>query len=600
MSDIPIWEQRYRHPSLTLPVWSRSAPDRAVFETNESGIWQVHALDVTTGTTRRVSDHPVGVTIGYPGRDGAEVIFWQEDTGDETGRWLAQPWEGGGDERFLEGLPPGWNEGMAQGPGVVAAAISDATGFGVYVALDGGRPLQIAHSSEWLALWGSTGVPGPDLTALSADGTLLAVQHAEHGLLTHPSVRVVDPRTRAVVGERGDGTSAVSCGAWSPIPGDQRLCVMVEPADRITTVTWDPTTDTWTDLAHGLEGDVLGLDWWPDGSAVLLQQLLDGRHRLFRFDLASGRVTPIPTPPGAIDDARVRPDGRVWFTHGDGVRSRRVLDDTGAEIVSVGQAPPGRPFHDWRYRNDRGETVHGWIVEPEGPGPHPVMLFVHGGPHWLYEDRYMPEVQAYADLGFLVAMPNYRGSTGYGRAWRDALTGEVGFADVDDVTAGLRAVLERPDADPTRTVVAGWSWGGYVTLMQLGRNPGLWTAGVAGVPVGDYVMAYADEAPSLQAMDRTIMGGTPEEVPDRYERGNPITYVDAVTAPVMFVIGEHDSRCPPAQAFAYVDRLASRGAPHEVYAFSTGHGSHVVDEEVRQQRAIIDFLRANVPGLAPI
>src|SRR5262245_34635386 len=107
MTDMPVWERRYRAPKLTLPPWSRIAPDRAVYETNESGIWQVHALDVATGETRQVSDHPVGVMTGYASRDGAEVVFWQEDTGDETGRWLAQPWEGGGAEPFLDGIPTG-------------------------------------------------------------------------------------------------------------------------------------------------------------------------------------------------------------------------------------------------------------------------------------------------------------------------------------------------------------------------------------------------------------------------------------------------------------------------------------------------------------
>ena len=601
MTDMPVWERRYRAPKLTLPLWSRVAPDRAVYETNESGIWQVHALDVITGETRQVSDHPVGVTVGYASRDGAEVVFWQEDTGDETGRWLAQPWEGGGAEPFLDGVPTGWNEGMAQGPGVIAAGISDRDGFAVYASTDGGPVRELTRSDQWLTIWGAYGVPGPDVAALSADGTLLATQHAEHGDLTHPSLRVIDPRTGAVVGERGDGSSAVIAAAWSPVAGDQRLMVGVEPADRITSAIWDLATGDWTELAHGLSGDVMALDWWPDSGSLLLQHLLDGRHELWRYDLTTGTTTRVRTPPGTIDDARIRPDGSVWFTHVDGERIVRVLDDRGTEVLTTaGDAPPGRPFLDWRYENDRGEEVHGWIVEPEGEGPYPVMLFVHGGPHWLYEDRYMPEVQSYADLGFLVAMPNYRGSTGYGRAWRDALTGDVGFTDVDDVTAGLRDVLRRPDADPARTVVAGWSWGGYITLMQLGRYPDLWTAGVAGVPVADYVMAYRDEAPSLQAMDRALFGGSPEEQPERYDRGNPITYVDDVRAPVLFVVGDHDSRCPPAQAYAYVDRLAAREAPHQLYRFETGHGSHVTDEDVRQQRVIIDFLRANVPGLKEI
>ena len=70
-------------------------------------------------------------------------------------------------------------------------------------------------------------------------------------------------------------------------------------------------------------------------------------------------------------------------------------------------------------------------------------------------------------------------------------------------------------------MIAGWSWGGYITLMQLGRNPDLWTVGMAGVPVGDYEMAYREEAPSLQAMDRALFGGQPEEKPDLYRRAEP-------------------------------------------------------------------------------
>lgn len=601
MTDMPVWERRYRAPKLSLPRWSREAPDRVVYESNASGTWQVHALDLATGVSSQISDHPVGVMEGYASLDGAEVVFWQEDTGDETGRWLARAWEGGGAEPFLEGLPVGWNEGFSQAPGMVAAGISDRDGFGVYVAADGTPPVRISHSSAWTALGGVYEGAGTDVSGLSTDGVLLALQHAEHGDLTHPALRIVEARSGKVLAERGDGTYGVIACGWSPRAGDQRLAVAAEPVDRTTPSLWNLADGTWADLATGLPGDVAPLDWWPDGSALLLRHLHLGRHELYRFDLETGVATRLETPPGAIDGARVRPDGSVWFLHTSGEGRARVLDDRGAVIMEApGEAPPGRPFRDWTFENDHGQTVHGWIVEPEGEGPHPVMVFVHGGPHWLYEDRYMPEVQAYVDAGFLVGMPNYRGSTGYGRAWRDALTGDPGFTDVDDVTAGLHDLLRRPDVDPTRTVVAGWSWGGYITLMELGRNPDLWSAGMAGVPMGDYVMAFEEEAPALQEMDRALFGGTPEDKPELYRRASPITYVDDVRAPVMFVIGENDSRCPLGQALAYVDRLKARDHDHDVYLFGTGHGSHVIDEDVRQQREILRFLHAKVPGLREI
>ena len=599
--DLPLWEQRFRAPRLSMPRWSREVPDRTVYETNVSGVWQVHTFDAASGATRQVSNHPVGVLTGYPTLDGSGVVFWQEDTGDETGRWLLQPWEGGGDEPFLDGVPVGWDEGMAQAPGLVAAGLSDRNGFAVYVSEHGGPAREIARSSEWLGLAGmASETGGVELAAFSTDGTLLAVQHAEHGDITHPSVRIVDPRTGAVVGERGDGSSAVLATAWSPVPGDQRVAISHEPADRLAAGLWDLAAGTWTDLDPGLPGDVEVVDWWPDASALLLLHSFEARSEMYRFDPTTRAAVRVDTPPGTVEEARVRPDGSVWFRHTDGEQRSRVLDDRGAEPLAVATAPAGRPFLEWRYPNEHGQTVQGWIVEPDGPGPHPVMLYVHGGPHWLYEDRYMPEVQAYVDAGFLVAMPNYRGSTGYGRAWRDALTGDAGFTDVDDVTAGLQDVLARTDVDASRTVIAGWSWGGYITLMQLGRNPDLWTVGMAGVPVGDYEMAYEEEAPSLQAMDRALFGGAPEEKPDLYRRANPVTYAEAVQAPVLFVIGDNDSRCPLGQALSYVDRLEARGAPHEVYRYTTGHGSNDTDEDVRQQRVILDFLSRHVPGLKEI
>jgi dipeptidyl aminopeptidase/acylaminoacyl peptidase len=583
---------------MTLPDWSRDAPDRTVFASNESGIWQVHCWDVASGIRRQVSEHPVGVTEGHASPDGAQVVFWQEDSGDETGRWMGQAFGGGRSEPLLEGVPDGWHDGFSHVAGVAAAGISNRDGFAIYVSVDGDPAKEVARSTEWMGVAEGT-LTTRDRVGLSADGTLLAIQHAEHGDLTHLSLRVVDPRTGAVVAERGDGSQAVSATAWSPVIGDRRLAVVYEPDDRLRPAIWDLSTLEWIDLSLGLPGDLMAIDWWPDGETLLLRHALEGRHELYRAGVHGTGLTRILTAPGTVEDARVRPDGTVWYLQTDGMRRARVLDDIGGEptVMPGVAAPEGRGWTSWHFRNDHGQAVHGFTIEPGGEPPWPVIVFVHGGPHWLYEERYFPEALSYADAGFLVAMPNYRGSTGYGRAWRDALTGDAGFADVDDVTAGLRDLVDRGLADPSRAVVGGWSWGGYITLMEVGRNPDLWRAGVAGIPVGDYVRAYEEEAPTLQALDRGLMGGTPDEVPERYRRSSPITYVDRVQAPVLFLIGQNDSRCPAGQALSYVDALAARGVAHQTYLFSTGHGSFVTDEDVRQQRVILEFLHANVPGL---
>lgn len=116
---------------------------------------------------------------------------------------------------------------------------------------------------------------------------------------------------------------------------------------------------------------------------------------------------------------------------------------------------------------------------------------------------------------------NYRGSTGYGRDWTDALKHRVGLIELEDIAAVREWAVTSGLADPDRLILTGGSWGGYLTLLGLGTQPEAWAMGIAAVPVADYVAAYDDEMEALKAMDRTLLGGTPEEVPDRFKASSP-------------------------------------------------------------------------------
>jgi dipeptidyl aminopeptidase/acylaminoacyl peptidase len=597
----PVWERRFRAPLVSFPDWSLHSPGRLVYASNESGIWQAYAWDQPTGARRRVTDDPVGVAEGTPTLDGEGVLWFHDETGDESGRWLVQPFPGGATRPFLEGVPDGWNDGLAQGPGVVAAAISDRGGFAVYAAIDGAPAKELYRSTESVSLGGADRGGWFGRAALSSDGSLLCLEHAEHGDLIHPALRVVDPRTGATVGELLDEGMALTSACWSPVPGDLRLAVTHERDGEERPAIWDLATGRRTDLSFDVSGRVVPHDWWPDGSALLLTHLQEGRHRLLRYEPADDRLTLIETPAGTITRAMVRPDGRIWYLHAQGHRQPMVLDDEGAEVLRAEgeRAPEGRPYVSWDFSNPHGQRVHGFHVTPDpataGPAPHPVVMFVHGGPTSLDMDRWQPEVQAYVDAGFAVGLVNYRGSVGYGREWRDALIGDVGGPELEDVNAGLADLVTRGIADPSRAVIAGWSWGGYVTLLELAKHPELWVCGIAGVPVADYEASYQDSSPLLQAYDRALLGGTPADVPELMRDRSPIHFVDRVRAPVLIIAGEHDSRCPIRQVMNYVERLKAIGLPHDVYLFSTGHGTFDVEERVRQQRRILEFLEQHVP-----
>jgi acetyl esterase/lipase len=596
MAATAVWEQRFRVPFLFLPEWSPAAPDRCVYASNEAGIWQLFAWNASTGERRQVTRSAVGVVDGAPTYDGDGVVWFDDETGDESGRWLVQPFEGGESTPFLDGLPHGWGEGLAQAPGIVAAALSTREGFAVYVSIDGEPARELHRSKEMLEIGG--GGRGFNRSGLSACGALLCIGHSEHGDLIHPAVRVVDPRSGATVGELLDPGASLNAKCWSPVAGDHRLALEHEREGERRPAVWNLDTGERDDLHFDVVGEITVEDWLPDGSGLLLKHLVEGRHRLLRYDLSSGATSDVAGEPGMIWSARVRPDGTVWFAHEQGHRPRRALDERGAELVPLAAAtPPSRPYESWRFRNEHGDDVHGFVVTPDDSGgPFPVLMFVHGGPTSLDMDRWQPDVQAFVDAGFVVGLVNYRGSTGYGAEWRDALIGDIGGPELEDVNAGLRDLVSRGVADPARAVVGGYSWGGYVTLMEVGKHPELWLCGIAGVPVGDYVTAFDDESPLLQAYDRALLGGEPKDVPELMRDRSPINFVDDVRAPVFFTIGRNDSRCPYQQAMNYIDRLAARGHPHEVYVFPTGHSAFDIDERVRQVGRMLEFLDRYVPG----
>jgi dipeptidyl aminopeptidase/acylaminoacyl peptidase len=432
----PEWEQRFRVPTILFPAWSRHAPDRLVYASTESGRSQLHSWDRKSGTRTQITHEAVGVLGGHVTADGGRIVWLSDMSGDESGRWVAAPFEGGPAEP-LEAFPPGWDEGLALGRERAIAAISDDDGFAVWVSEhdNGGKasPARLLHRHpDSVRLAGGSGIAAGSVeqAGLSADETLACLEHSEQGDLIHQSLRVIDARSGAVVGELHDEGLELAAFAWSPIPGDARIAISHEREGERRPAIWDPRSGDLRELPLGLDGLVEPADWWPDGSALLLVQLVDGRHRLHRFELATGTLAPIPTEPGSITGARVRPDGSVWYRVQDGTRPARVLQvGTPEPLLEPGgpPAPSGRPFEDWTFVNADGQSVHGFVVRPDARPPYPTVMLVHGGPTWLDLDRWAPDVQAYADAGFLVAMVNYRGSIGYGQAWRDALIGNIGF-----------------------------------------------------------------------------------------------------------------------------------------------------------------------------
>ena len=590
-SHTPRWEARFRAANLTLPEWARDAPSRCLYTSNASGVWEVYVWDRDTGEHRRVTNRPNGTTDATLDPAGGYVWWFADTDGDEFGVWRRQPFAGDHTDAAdaVPGLGPAYPAGLELGRDVVVLGRSggeDGGGSTIHAIADGTPTLLYAHEQD------------AGVGALSADETLVAISHSEHGDSLHPDLRVLRRADGSAVADLADGPGrGVHAVDFSPVPGDNRLLVNHERRGRPELLLWDPVGGVETELDIPLPGDLSG-DWFPDGTALLVAAEHQARTMLHRLDLETRELSPVDTPPGMIDGATARPDGTVEYRWSSASTPPQVRTTGATEplLVPPGPvAPPSVEVND-SWVDGPGGRIHVlWATPPEtGGAPHATIFYIHGGPHWLDADVFMASRAAWLDAGYAVVHVNYRGSTGYGTAWRDAINGRPGLTELEDIAAVHDWAIGQGIADPARTVLAGRSWGGYLTLLGLGIQPERWAAGVAGVPVADYLAAYEDEMEPLQALDRVLFGGSPEEKPEAYRASSPITYAEQVRAPVLVTAGRNDPRCPIRQIDNYLDRLRELGKDAEEYRYDAGHGSMVIDEVVREMAAELDFVRRHV------
>ncbi|MBD0693368.1 S9 family peptidase [Streptomyces sp. CBMA123] len=600
-SAVPAWEQRFRAARVSLPDWAEDAPDRALYVSNATGTYEVYAWDRATGGHRRVTDRPNGTTDAELSPDGAWVWWFDDHDGDEFGVWRRQPFAGGPDEEAVPGLAASYSAGLALGRDgtVVVGRSTDEDGTTLHLRRPGAaEPVEIYRHEEY----GGVG-------DLSHDATLLAIDHTEHGDAMHSAIRVVRLTADGVETVREldevtgrDEPRGVACLGFAPVDGDTRLLVAHQRTGRWEPMIWDVATGAETALplrdeqGRELPGDV-SAQWRPGAAELLVEHEYEARSELFTYSLAEGRLTRLETPRGTVGGATARPDGTVEYLWSSAAEPSAVRSTAGAVVLRApGPVPPGSVPVEDVWVDGPGGRVHALVQRPRtaGPGPYPTVFEIHGGPTHHDSDSFAAGPAAWLDHGFAVVRVNYRGSTGYGQAWTDALHERIGLIELEDIAAVREWAVASGLADPGRLVLTGGSWGGYLTLLGLGVQPDSWSVGVAAVPVADYHTAYADEMEALKSLDRTLFGGTPEEVPERFTASSPLTYVDQVRVPVYISAGVNDPRCPIRQIENYVERLERLGKPHEVYRYDAGHGSLVVEERIRQLRLEIDFVRRHL------
>jgi dipeptidyl aminopeptidase/acylaminoacyl peptidase len=588
------WRARFTAARVSLPEWARDVQDHNIYMSNAGGAWEIYAWDRATDTHRQVTDRPHGTSNATVSPDGSRIWWFDDTAGDEFGVWVSEPFGGKQDGEPIRPAVPGTHDaypaGLAVGNDVVAIGADTDDGSTIWLARGGGTA-EAVYTSEHSAAVGG----------LSRDETLLAITHAEHGDSRHPALRVLSTADGGAVAEKWDGAGkGLEPVGFAPVPGDPRLLVVHERRGRDELLIWDVATDTETVVELDLPGDVTA-DWYPGGDALLVVQTYQARNMVHRLDLSTQKLSTVDSASGIIGAAGVRDDGTIEYSWSSAASpsSIRALGTDGVDRILLtppGPRAPAATAVTDAFVDGPGGRVQALVARPaDAPdGPLPTVFCVHGGPHALDEDRFSAYRAVWVDAGFVAIEVNYRGSAGYGSAWREAIVGRPGLTELEDIAAVQDWAIASGLSDPTRMVIEGGSWGGYLTLLALGTQPERWTAGVSIVPVADYVTAYIDEMEPLRQFDRDIFGGSPDDLPDRYRESSPITYVDEVRAPVLVMAGENDPRCPIRQINNYLDRLAARDAPHSVYRYDAGHGSLVVAETIKQTAIAVNFARQAV------
>jgi dipeptidyl aminopeptidase/acylaminoacyl peptidase len=258
-----------------------------------------------------------------------------------------------------------------------------------------------------------------------------------------------------------------------------------------------------------------------------------------------------------------------------------------------------------RWKAPDGLEIEGLLVLPEGPGPYPLVVLVHGGPILAYLNRWSMANQwtpILAARGYAVLHPNPRGSSGRGQAFAEMVYGDMGGADATDILSGIDALVSKGLVDAQRVGVGGSSYGGYMAAWLVTQTD-RFAAAVPLAPISDWLSMHYTS--NISFFDRSFLQDDPTNTAGRYFTRSPITYASKVRTPVLQTAGMLDRCTPPSQAVEFHRALLEHGVTSELAIYpGEGHGVRrfpgIIDQTTRIVGWFERFMPArqeNSPGL---
>lgn len=349
--------------------------------------------------------------------------------------------------------------------------------------------------------------------------------------------------------------------------------------------------------------------WLPNGRELLYTAIKGLTHQVGLLDIATGTMHVLEEDFVMWFDQpwlSITPDRRSFATmHSTGQQPYDIwsgtlnfVDERPASITwkrlsrlspLIEETREIIPTERISYTSVDGQHVEGLFTPParteDGRLP-PLYVEVHGGPSGAYCDGWFFGTHIFAAQGYAIFRPNYRGSWGYGAAFADAVVGDMGGKDLQDILSGVEYLIQQGRVDGNRVCIGGWSNGGYLSAWAITQT-NRFRAAMVGAGISDWHNQHAQS--NIPDADILLLAADPLENSEAYRRVSPITYAARVTTPTLILHGEDDPAVPVAQAYAFYRALRERNVPVECVIYPReGHGvaeyNHLRDVFERQLR----------------
>lgn len=351
----------------------------------------------------------------------------------------------------------------------------------------------------------------------------------------------------------------------------------------------------------------------PDGKLICYTINADGLQTAYLYNLASGKATAVPMPAGLTvpvgNENAFSPNGAslllqyqnsqrpsdLWV-YDIAPQKPRQLTYSAVAGLRPDELPAAQLVH---YKSFDGKIISAFLWMPfnlKRDGSNPAVVVPHGGPTGQTINSFNATAAALASRGYICIAPNVRGSTGYGMEFQKANYQDLGGGDLQDEVYATKFLLDTGYVDAKKIGITGGSYGGFMTLMAIGKTPDVWAAAVELYGIIDWYTMLEHEDPYLQEYEKTLLG---DPVKDKavYEATSPIKYIRNEKAPLLILQGENDIRVPKEEAEQVYDILKKEGRTVDAHYYpAEGHGFVKRENQIDALRRTVEWFDKYLKG----